>query len=99
MAMGIMMTLHIKPYYFLINIDMKSAYNSMWRAAIMEIEAQRTHDAAQDNPILESEARAQVSHMGRGRYPMGRRWTTKGFAVIKSPAFAFTIQPWVPVAG
>jgi len=34
--MGIKMTLHIKPDYVLIGIDIRSAYNTMRRAAILE---------------------------------------------------------------
>ena len=36
LAMRIMMTLHMRPDHILINIDLKNAYNSMWRAAILE---------------------------------------------------------------
>jgi hypothetical protein len=36
LAMGIKMTLHIRPDHILIIIDLKIAYNSMWREAIPE---------------------------------------------------------------
>ena len=35
LAMGIKMTLHLRPDHILVNIDIKNAYNTMRRAAIM----------------------------------------------------------------
>jgi len=36
LAMGIRMTLHIRPNHSLIGIKLMNAYNSMWREAILE---------------------------------------------------------------
>ena len=36
LAMGIRMTLHIRPDHILIGIHLRYAYNSRWREAIME---------------------------------------------------------------
>jgi hypothetical protein len=46
---------------------------------------------------LEGEARPEVSDMGQGLHLIGRRRTSKGTAPSSSPAFAFTIQPWVRI--
>ena len=34
--MGIRMTLHVKGDHIFIYIDLKNAYNAMWRAAVVE---------------------------------------------------------------
>ena len=36
LAKGIRMTLHVKGDHILINIDLRNAYNAMWRSAVME---------------------------------------------------------------
>jgi hypothetical protein len=36
LAMGIRITMHMRPDHILISIELKNAYNSMWRAAILE---------------------------------------------------------------
>jgi hypothetical protein len=36
LAMGIQMTLHVKPTNILISIDLKNTYNAIWREAVIE---------------------------------------------------------------
>jgi hypothetical protein len=36
LRMGIRMTLHVIPYNILINIDLRNAYNAIWREAVIE---------------------------------------------------------------
>jgi hypothetical protein len=72
LAMGIKLTLHIRPDHILVSIDLKNAYNSIWRGAILE--RHRTHDTAQDSSaVSEGEAGPQVSHLGRRCNPMERQ--------------------------
>ena len=72
LALGIRMTLHIRPGHILVSINIKNAYNTM-RRAIHSRETQRAHDVDEGSAVLESEAGTEVSNMGRGFHTVGGR--------------------------
>ena len=96
LAMGIRMTLHMRPGHILISIDLKNAYNTMWRAAIPEI-----HSAHMTLRRTVPYWRAKLGPKSPTWAVDPTLWCDDGFqqgSPSSGPAFALTIQPWVRIA-
>jgi hypothetical protein len=96
LAMGIKMTLHIMPDHILVSIDIKNAYNTMRRAAILE--RHRVHMTKRRAITLRRAKLGPRSHIWskdstlRGDGGLHQGSPTSG------PAFAFTIHTFVKEA-
>jgi hypothetical protein len=92
LAMSIIMTPHMRPDHIVFSLDMKNAYNSMWRAAIMK--SYMTHMTLRKTaPHWRAKLDLKFPTWAENSILCGDDGLQQGFP-SSGPAIAFTIQPW-----
>ena len=93
LAMGIRMTLHVKPYIILMSIDLRNAYNAIWREAV--VERHRGHMTLKRTvPYWRAKLRPRSPIWADDITLWGDDGLHQG-SPSSGSAFALTIQPWV----